>query len=161
MTLEASCCNHMCPGTREECFFKCGYPTNHSQMRQHLAIGDSITDGQFPFFKLLLNTTVDSHLIPINGGDTGQGVTCASVWAQDFERWDVISYNFGAWDVDGSDGNLTKNATGSYEDAKMLAYLERLSNITAQLNRTRAARSGKLVYVFNRYLRHLQVPLHR
>ena len=63
---------------------------------------DSITDGQFPFFKQYLNTTVDSHLIPINGGDTGEGVTCASVWAQDLDRWDVVSYNFGAWDIDGA-----------------------------------------------------------
>ena len=47
------------------------------------------------------------------GGDSGEGVTCASVWAQDFERWDIVSYNFGAWDIDGSDGNLTKNATGT------------------------------------------------
>jgi hypothetical protein len=57
-------------------------------------VSDSITDGQFPFVRDLLNTTLDSHLIPINGGDTGEGQTCASVWAQDFARWDVVSYKF-------------------------------------------------------------------
>ena len=144
---EAFCCNHLCDGTREECYFTCDYPTNRSSMPQHLAIGDSITDGQFPDFKALLNTTVDSHLIPINGGDTGEGVTCAGVWAQDYERWDVVSYNFGAWDVGSSDCNLTRNATGQYLDPKLQLYVDRLTNITAQLNRTRAARTGRLVYV--------------
>ena len=98
--------------------------------------------------ELLLNTTVDSHLIPINGGDTHEGVACASVWAQDLERWDVVSFNFGAWDIGSTDCNATKDpTTGQYKDEALRGYVSRLTNITAQLNRTRAARSGKLVYV--------------
>ena len=146
MTLERKCCNHLCPGTRKECFFSCDYPTN-SSLPQHLLIGDSITDGQFPFVRDLLNTTLDSHLIPINGGDTGQGQTCASAWAQDFVRWDVVSYNFGAWDIDSSDCNLTKNASGIYMDEGLEIYVERLANITSQLQKTKAAKNGKLIFV--------------
>jgi hypothetical protein len=147
MTLEAKCCNHECPGERQECFFKCDYRTNRSHMPQHLLIGDSITDGQFPFVKTMLNATLDSHLIPINGGDTGEGQTCASVWAQDLERWDIISYNFGAWDIGSSDCNLTKDASGQYLDARLEEYISRLANITAQLKHTRAGRNGNLVFV--------------
>ena len=148
MTLESKCCNHARPGSREEVFFKCDYPTNHSSLPQHLLIGDSITDGQYPFIRASLNTTLDSHLIPINGGDTGEGQACASVWAQDFSRWDVISYNFGAWDIDSSDCNLTKNASsGLYLDARLAQYIERLTNITKQLQATKAAKNGKLVFV--------------
>ena len=47
----------------------------------------------------------------------------------------------------GTDANLTKNATGQYADVKLQVYIDHLTNITRQLNKTRAARQGKLVYV--------------
>jgi hypothetical protein len=50
--------------------------------------------------------------------------------------------SFGAWDIHSTDCNLTKNAsTGDYVDHDLQGYIDRLTNITLQLRRTKAARA--------------------
>ena len=108
----------------------------------------STDTGQFPYVQAMLANTTDSHLIPINGGDTGEGVKCAATWAQDLERWDVVTYNFGAWNINMQDCNLTKNATtGAYTDPALEMYITELANVTATLLKTKAGKTGKLAFV--------------
>jgi hypothetical protein len=110
-------------------------------------IGDSITDGQYPFVQEILTNVTDSHLIPINGGRTSEGVLCVSMWTKDPERWDIISYNFGAWNIGSADCNASKTANGSYVDPALEQYISQLVNITQQLQRTKAAKNNKLIFV--------------
>lgn len=61
--------------------------------------------------------------------------------------------SFGAWDIHSTDCNLTKNAsTGDYLDHDLQGYIDRLTNITLQLRRTKAARAYSASAYGVRYL---------
>eukprot|EP00937_MAST-01D_sp_MAST-1D-sp2_P003399 g3399.t1 len=159
MSREMSCCNLSRDHPPR---FTCDYPSPTAAARrlpQHLMIGDSITDGQYPFVAAALRNgsrggaggspaAIDSHLIPINGGSTDEGVACAAVWAQDLERWAAITYNFGAWNVGSADCSLARNGTtGRYQDAALQEYVDQLANVTRVLLRTAAGKAGRLGFV--------------
>jgi len=111
-----------------------------SKLFQHLSIGDSITDGTFPFLKTDLHGVAASFLIGRNGGPTGEGVKCIKTWIDDPTRWDIITYNFGAWDTARQPGMKTGGTP-------LPQYIENLRNITAALKETRAYSLGRVVYV--------------
>eukprot|EP00660_Eupelagonema_oceanica_P008395 gene8395-11664_t len=75
-------------------------PAATSKKPQYFAIGDSITIGQFPYVQKDLGGVAESTLVTRNAGPAPEGQKCISVWlGPDLSRWDVISYNFGAWDT--------------------------------------------------------------
>ena len=120
----------------------CGGPPNppNTSLPQYLAIGDSITYGQFPFIKADLEGTAEAHLVTRNAGPTGEGVKCVKVWVgSDLDRWDVISFNFGAWDT----ARQQSGAGGT----SLPKYTDNLKNITDFLMTTKAGKKGKLIYV--------------
>lgn len=91
---------------------------------------------------------MQSYHAPINCGPTEKGVSCAHTWVgSDFDRWDVISMNFGMWNVGPADTNASVGPDGKYLDAKLQEYIDDLRNISALLLQTRAARRGGLVWV--------------
>ena len=120
----------------------CGGPPSppNSSLPQYLAIGDSITYGQFPFIKADLEGTCEAHLVTRNAGPTEEGVKCKEVWVgSDLDRWDVISFNFGAWDT----ARQTSGAGGT----PLPEYAQNLKKITEFLVTTKAGKTGKLIYV--------------
>lgn len=120
----------------------CGGPPSapNGSLPQYLAIGDSITWGMFPHLKEDLASVADSHLVSKNAGPTGEGVQCVDVWVgEDLNRWDVISYNFGAWDT----ARQPSGAGGT----PLTKYIDNLKNITDFLMKTKAGKMGRLVYV--------------
>jgi hypothetical protein len=62
------------------------------------------------------------------------------VWiGSNLDRWDVISFNFGAWDT----ARQTSGAGGT----PLPEYTQNLKNITEFLMTTKAGKTGKLIYV--------------
>lgn len=120
----------------------CGGPPTppNSSLPQYLAIGDSITYGQFKYLYSDLKDMAEAHLVTRNVGPTGEGRKCIDIWVgEDLERWDVISYNFGAWDT----ARQPSGAGGT----PLPTYVDNLRNITEILMKIKAGRNGKLIYV--------------
>lgn len=63
-----------------------------------LIIGDSISQGYTPHLTALLDGRAEITRIPENGESSSHGVEQLNEWLGS-TRWDVISFNFGLWDV--------------------------------------------------------------
>lgn len=99
-----------------------------------LIIGDSISNGYTPFVKEALkdNALVDHN--PGNAQYSGTGVAMIDEWLGN-EKWDVVQFNFGLWDLYG------------WENADILrtpeTYARNLEKIVVRLKKTGA----KLIWV--------------
>lgn len=125
--------------TRSE---NCGGPptARNTSLPQFLAIGDSITYGWFPHARAFLENIVESHLVTRNAGPTSEGCKCIDIWlGPDLERWDIITFNFGAWDT-----ARQKSGAGGTPLPK---YISNLKNISEKLLQTKAGKTGKLIYL--------------
>lgn len=115
-------------------------PPQNSSLKQYLVIGDSIARGYFPDLKTKLKDVAEAHLNTGFPNSTNDGVNCVSVWVgPDPDRWDVISFNFGA--------NDTQTAHTSDFDGALVTYEINLKNLTKSLVSTKAAKKGKLIFV--------------
>lgn len=117
---------------------------------QYLMIGDSVSLVYFaPVNDSLSNSSnIQTYHPPINCGDTSRGQECIVEWlGADPDRWDVITYNFGMWNVGPSDCNLSKRADGHYVDSGLDKYIAQLTNLTAVLQSTKAGRAGRVLFV--------------
>ncbi len=114
-------------------------------------IGDSVSLKMWDAVNnSLLNSTTDvaPFHVPINAGPAGEGVRCIAEWlGADPDRWDVITYNFGMWNIGPDDCNLTQSNYGRYVDTALETYIGGLANITATLIQTRAGKTGKVFFV--------------
>lgn len=69
-----------------------------SALPRVLIIGDSISQGYTPHLVELLDGKAQVTRIPENGESSSYGVEQLDEWLG-LTRWDVISFNFGQWDV--------------------------------------------------------------
>ena len=69
-----------------------------STLPKVLIIGDSISQGYTPQLTALLDGKAEITRIPENGESSSYGVEQLDEWLGS-TRWDVISFNFGLWDV--------------------------------------------------------------
>ncbi|WP_426270082.1 SGNH/GDSL hydrolase family protein [Dyella kyungheensis] len=69
-----------------------------SALPKVLIIGDSISQGYTPHVTALLDGKAEVTRIPENGESSSYGVEQLDAWLGS-TRWDVISFNFGLWDV--------------------------------------------------------------
>jgi len=69
-----------------------------STLPKVLIIGDSISQGYAPHLTALLDGKAEITRIPENGESSSYGVEQLDEWLGS-TRWDVISFNFGLWDV--------------------------------------------------------------
>jgi len=116
--------------------------------KQYLMIGDSVSLTMWDAVNnTLLNSThnIAPFHAPLNCGPTSSGVSCIAEWiGTDLDRWDVITYNFGMWNIGPDDCTLLKNKDGRYVDSALETYIWGLANITATLLKTRAGKTGKV-----------------
>mmetsp|Transcript_10420 Transcript_10420/g.31358 ORF Transcript_10420/g.31358 Transcript_10420/m.31358 type:complete len:280 (+) Transcript_10420:71-910(+) len=118
--------------------------------KQYLMIGDSVSGRYWmPVNDSLHNSSdIEPYHAPINCGPTGEGVECIQEWiGTDLDRWDIITYNFGMWNIGADDCNLTKNDSGAYLDPALEQYISDLANITEALLQTRAGRQKHVYFV--------------
>lgn len=119
--------------------------------KQYLMIGDSVSLKMWNAVNnSLLNSTsnIAPFHIPINGGPTDKGVQCISEWlGTNLSRWDVITYNFGMWNIGPDDCSLAQTKYGRYIDSALETYIWGLANITATLTNTRAGKEGHVFFV--------------
>lgn len=94
-----------------------------------LIIGDSISMGYTPVVVKELAGKVQTSRIPVNGEWTGTGVKKIDEWLGD-EKWDVIHFNWGLWDIYGWEY--------AKEDRSPKAYAERLEILVTRLKKTGA-----------------------
>ena len=74
-------------------------------------------------------------MVTRNAGPTGEGVKCKKVWVgSDLDHWDVISFNFDAWDT-------ARQASGA-GGTPLSEYIQNLKNITEFLMTTKAGKTG-------------------
>ena len=83
--------------------------------KQYLVIGDSVSG----IYWMALNQTltnssnVQAYAAPTNCGDSRNGAECIQEWVgADMMRWDIITYNFGMWDINREDCNASTYPNG-------------------------------------------------
>lgn len=89
-------------------------PAKNKSLTQYLVIGDPITQQLFPSIQkaLAMDTGIEAHLAPGKPKTSADGVKCIKVWVgRDPTRWQVISFNFGIWDIAQNGQLKDSNAT--------------------------------------------------
>lgn len=94
-----------------------------------LLIGDSISGGYTKAVVRLMEGKADVSRIPGNGQYTGTGVKKIDEWLGE-EKWEVIHFNWGLWDMYGWEY--------AKEDRSPKAYEERLEKLVTRLEKTGA-----------------------
>lgn len=116
-------------------------PRNESH-KQYLAIGDPITRGWFN--SLCELEGVDSYIIPETPKTAAEGLRCIDIWiGKNRSRWDVISFNFGAWDAASRSEN---NGT----------YAMRLINITNYILNHTNLKEKRLIFMLTTPTPHIK-----
>jgi hypothetical protein len=110
-----------------------------------LIIGDSISQGYFPFVKQALS---DKAMVEHNTGnaqDTWHGLKNTEQWLGK-DKWDVIQFNWGLWDLChrsiNASGELVKDVNGKVSTTPE-QYRENLDSLVTILQKTGA----RLVFV--------------
>ncbi len=104
-------------------------PTAEPALPRVLIIGDSISQGYHKTLIKLLESKARVSRIAGNAEWTGTGVKKIDEWLGE-EKWDVIQFNFGLWDMYGW--------RYKDEDRSPKAYEERLEKIVTRLKQTGA-----------------------
>jgi hypothetical protein len=117
-------------------------PAKNKSLKQYLVIGDPITQRLFHYIENALDTgnySIEAHLAPGKPKSSADGLRCIKVWVgRDPTRWQVISFNFGIWDI-ARNGDL-KDDNGTYGI--------NLMNITSWLMTSTLAYNGKTKLIF-------------
>ena len=70
----------------------------------YFRIGDSISIGIQPMLFPLLNQSLSTQHIPINGGNAKKGMRCLNEWTKgpknETIKWDIVTFNFGLHSLD-------------------------------------------------------------
>ena len=104
-------------------------PATAVRLPRVLIIGDSISKGYTPGVVRLLEGRADVSRIPDNGMWTGTGIQKLDSWLGT-EKWDVIHFNWGLWDMYGWEFQA--------EDRSPEAYERRLEELVGRLEKTGA-----------------------
>ena len=113
-------------------------------------IGDSVSLIYWgPVNESLSNSSnVQAYHAPINGGDTAKGLSCIQEWlGDDYNRWDIITYNFGMWNIGPQDVDPKVYANGTFKDSALERYVTQLRNITVELMKTKAGKEKQVFFV--------------
>ncbi|MFT5304113.1 MAG: hypothetical protein ACI814_004938 [Mariniblastus sp.] len=83
--------------------FAFGFNVDNPELPRYLCIGDSISSNYGKAIKDLHAGKINAHHPPVNCGSAVDAVAKIDSWLGDFEKpgkqWDIISFNFGHWDV--------------------------------------------------------------
>lgn len=116
-------------------------PQNDSDALQYLIIGDPITQHMFQqsdLKKKLQCMGVEAHLAPGAPRTSADGVRCIKVWVEpNTTRWDMISFNFGAWDAVIGGANSNYGSTYQVNLKEIAGYLNNNTMGTAGENATK------------------------
>lgn len=123
------------------CFAAASLVEAGSTLPKVLIMGDSISQGYTPHLTALLEGKAEITRIPENGESSSYGVEQLDEWLGS-TRWDVISFNFGLWDVcyrnaalpDGSDLDKVHGVISVSPER----YRRNLESIVRRLERTHA-----------------------
>ena len=100
-----------------------------------LIIGDSISMGYTAPVRKMLEGKADVFRIPVNGGDTGRGLTSMDAWLGD-RKWNVITFNWGLHDLKYMKGS--KLDTEGEQVRGVEEYAANLDKIILRLKQTGA-----------------------
>lgn len=106
-----------------------------------LIIGDSISKGYAPHVATLLDDKAEVVRIPENGETSAHGLERLDAWLGS-TKWDVISFNFGLWDIcyrnpDLPEGSDYDKVHGSIS-ISLDQYKRNLERIVERLEKTKA-----------------------
>ncbi len=129
-------------------FLFCGFSTPKPRI---LIIGDSISIGYFPFVQEHFNNKAIVVHNPGNAQHTGTGLQKIHGWLEN-EKWDVIQFNWGLWDIAYRDPSSKKPGQRDKVNGKVTytpeEYANNLNLLVGILKKTGA----KLVFVTTTYV---------
>ena len=116
-----------------------------------LIIGDSISIGYFPFVKEQLAACADVVHNKGNAQHTRTGLKNIDEWIGD-EKWDVIQFNWGLWDLCYRLPNVKGEASRDKVNGKLTTGLDEYRSNLEALVKVLKKTNAKLVYVTTTYV---------